>query len=68
MHKEGRPEWSTPVFVVDQDAKGALGRLVCAYGPVNKELEICLLYPSDAADDLTRSYRLWFSVIKQQQQ
>ena len=33
IQKEGLPEWSTPVFVVDQDAKGALGRLLCAYGP-----------------------------------
>jgi hypothetical protein len=38
--REPLPEWSTPVFVVDQDAKGLLGRMVCAYGPVNKELEI----------------------------
>ena len=28
--KEGMPEWSTPVFVVDQDAKGILGMMVCA--------------------------------------
>ena len=38
--RERLPEWSTPVFVVDQDAKGLLGRMVCAYGPVNKCLEI----------------------------
>ena len=34
------PEWSTPVFVVDQDAKGLLGRLVCAYGLVNAAMEL----------------------------
>ena len=39
------PEWSTPIFVVDQDAKGVLGRMVCAYGPVNKCLAIST-YPS----------------------
>lgn len=33
------PSWSTPAFVVDQDAKGLMGRMVCAYGPVNKQLE-----------------------------
>ena len=38
--KEQIPEWATPVFIVDQVAKGMLGRMVCAYGPVNKELEI----------------------------
>ena len=38
--KEPIPDWSTPVFIVDQDAKGMLGRMVCAYGPVNKQLEI----------------------------
>ena len=32
---ERLPEWATPVFVVDQDAKGLLGRMVCAYGHVN---------------------------------
>ena len=26
--KEDLPEWSTPVFIVDQDAKGVLGRMV----------------------------------------
>ncbi len=26
--------------MADQDAKGLLGRLICAYGPVNKELEL----------------------------
>ncbi len=43
--KERLPEWSTPVFVVNQDAKGLLGRMVCAYGPVNKCSEIST-YPS----------------------
>jgi hypothetical protein len=46
---EPLPEWSTPVFVVDQDAKGLLGRLVCAYGPVNKELEISTFPSADPA-------------------
>ena len=45
VRKESLPEWSTPVFVADQDAKGLMGRMVCAYGPVNKELE-CSTYPS----------------------
>ena len=39
VKKEAIPEWSTPAFVVDQDAKGLMGRMVCAYGPVNKQLE-----------------------------
>ena len=34
------PEWATPVFVVDQDAQGLLGRLVCAYGVVNVAMEL----------------------------
>jgi hypothetical protein len=33
-------EWATPAFVVDQDAKGLLGRLVCAYGVVNSAMEL----------------------------
>ena len=37
---EPLPEWATPVFVVDQDAKGLLGRLVCAYGLVNAAMEL----------------------------
>jgi len=45
--KEGLPDWSTPVFVVDQDAKGLLGRMVCAYGPVNKELEVATFPSAD---------------------
>ena len=45
--KEPLPEWSTPVFVVDQDAKGLLGRMVCAYGPVNKELEVTTFPSAD---------------------
>ena len=47
--KDQLPEWSTPVFVVDQDAKGLLGRMVCAYGPVNKELEISTFPSADPA-------------------
>ncbi len=35
MAGERLPEWSAPVFVVDHDAKGLLGQMVCAYGPVN---------------------------------
>ena len=45
--EERLPEWSTPVFVVDQDAKGLLGRMVCAYGPVNKNLEISTFPAAD---------------------
>ena len=45
--KEQLPEWSTPVFVVDQDAKGLLGRMVCAYGPVNACLEISTFPAAD---------------------
>ena len=52
--KEGMPEWSTPVFVVDQDAKGLLGRMVCAYGPVNRWLEL----PSFPSADPERAFRL----------
>ena len=36
---EPLPEWATPVFVVDQDAKGLLGSLACAYGLVNAAME-----------------------------
>jgi hypothetical protein len=28
VEREALPEWSTPVFIVDQDAKGLLGRMV----------------------------------------
>ena len=45
--KEPLSEWPTPVFVVDQDAKGLLGRMVCAYGPVNKNLEISTFPSAD---------------------
>ena len=45
--KEGLPDFSTPVFVIDQDAKGLLGRMVCAYGPVNKELEVATFPSAD---------------------
>ena len=47
--KEPLPEWSTPVFVVDQDAKGLLGRMVCAYGPVNEQLEVATFPSADPA-------------------
>jgi len=47
--KEPLPEYATPVFVVDQDAKGLLGRMVCAYGPVNKNLEITVFPSADPA-------------------
>jgi hypothetical protein len=42
---EGLPEWSPPAFTVDQDGKGLLGRMVCAFGPVNDALEP-VAYPS----------------------
>ena len=45
--RERLPEWATPVFVVDQDAKGLLGRMVCAYGPVHKCLEITTFPSAD---------------------
>ena len=35
------------MFVVDQDAKGLLGRMVCAYGPVNKCLELSTFPSAD---------------------
>ena len=50
LSKERLPEWSTPVFVVDQDAKGLLGRMVCAYGPVNKNLEISTFPAADPVE------------------
>ena len=52
--REGVPEWSTPVFVVDQDAKGVLGRMVCAYGPVNQRLVL----PSFPSADPERAFRM----------
>ena len=45
--KEGLPDFSTPAFVVDQDAKGMLGRMVCAYGPVNKQLKVATFPSAD---------------------
>ena len=45
--KEGLPDFSTQVFVVDQDAKGMLGRMVCAYGPVNKQLKVATFPSAD---------------------
>ena len=52
--KEPLPEWTTPVFVVDQDAKGLLGRLVCSYGVVNAAMEI----PSFPSADPKRAFDL----------
>ena len=48
--KEPIPDWSTPVFIVDRDAKGMLGRMVCAYGPVNKQLEISTFPSADPVE------------------
>ena len=45
--KEGLPEWATPVFVVDQDAKRVVGRLVCSCGAVNKNLEAPIFPTAD---------------------
>ena len=45
--KDGLPEWSTAVFVVDQDAKGLLGRMVCACGPVNNQLKTATFPSAD---------------------
>ena len=53
-NQEQLPEWTTPVFVVDQDAKGLLGRMVCAYGPVNK----CLELSSFPSADPNRAFEL----------
>jgi hypothetical protein len=44
--KEGLPDFSTPVFVVDQDAKG-MWCMVCAYGPVNKQLKVATFPSAD---------------------
>ena len=38
--KDQLPEWSMHLLVVHQDTKGLLGRMICAYGQGNKELEI----------------------------
>ena len=38
------------VRIIDQDAKGLLGRMVCAYGPVNKILEMST-FPSADPDE-----------------
>ena len=51
---EPLPEWSTPVFVVDQDAKGLLGRLVCAYGMVNAAMEL----PTFPSADPHRAFKM----------
>ena len=40
-------DFSAPVFVVDLDAKSLLGRMKCAYGPVNKELEVATFPSAD---------------------
>ena len=53
--KERLPEWATPVFVVDQDAKGLLGRMVCAYGPVNKCLEASTFPSADPEEAFRRA-------------
>merc|ERR1712020_427724 len=36
--EEGPTQWASPVFVVDQDAKGRLGRMVNVCGKVNSQL------------------------------
>lgn len=47
--KEALPEYITPVVIVDQDATGLSGRMVCAYGPVNKNLELATFPSADPA-------------------
>ena len=47
---EPTPDWATTVFIVDQDAKVLLGHMVCAYGPVNKELEISVFPSADPVE------------------
>ena len=37
------------MFIVDQDAKGFLGRMVCAYAPENNNLEIATFPSADPA-------------------
>ena len=63
--KEGLPDFSTPVFVVDQDAKGMLGRMVCAYGPVNKDwrwrLSLARIHRGPSIEQQARSITLWWT-------
>ena len=47
-YKEPLPMWSTPVFVVDQDGKGRVGRMLCSYGAVNACLEQALFPSADS--------------------
>ena len=42
---EKLPDWSTPAFVVDHTRKGLLGRMVCAFGPLNHAL-VPVSFPS----------------------
>ena len=51
---EPLPEWATPVFVVDQDAKGLLCRLVCAYWLVNAAME----FPTFPSADPHRAFKM----------
>jgi hypothetical protein len=51
---EGSTEWSTAAFIVDQDYKGLLGRIVCAFGPASDALEL-MAYPSDDPEMASRS-------------
>ena len=46
--------WSTPVFIVDQDGKGLMGRMVCSYGTVTA----CLEQPSFTSADPQRALEM----------
>jgi len=52
--KEPLPMWSTPVFIVDQDGKGLMGRMVCSYGTVNS----CLEQPTFPSADPQRAFEM----------
>ena len=45
--KDGLPDFSTLTFVVDEGSKGMLGRMVCVYGAVNKQLKVATFPGAD---------------------
>ena len=53
--KEGPTEWASPVFVVDQDAKGLLGRMVNACGKVNDQLKTASFPSADVIETWRRA-------------
>ena len=46
--------WSTPVFLVDQDGKRLMGRMVCSYGAVNA----CMEQPSFPSADPQHAFEM----------